>query len=188
MAKVSIPKAELNRFDLPPVCLITGSTEGVTFRPRKLLWTPPWVYLLIFIPMGGLPLAFVVSLLVRRRVDAELPFSEKGWTRFRQATWFRPLSVLVLLCGWLGALMLLASESDAMSNFAGVFVILFLAIPIAVYVATRKWVVSVGGITKTHVDLRCGSDEAAQRIRAHLRGRPAPQADVLHAAVDASAA
>lgn len=173
MAKASIPKAELNRFDLPAVCLVTGSESGVTFRKRKLLWTPPWVYLLIFIPMGGLLLAVVVNLLVRRRVDAELPFTEKGWKHFRLASWLRPLSVLFLIPGWLGTMMLLADDTST-GNYAGVFGILVVATPLVAFIATRKWMVSAARITNTHVELRCGSEEAAKRITAHLKGRVAP--------------
>jgi len=33
--QVAIPKAELNNIDLPPVCVVTGETQGVTFEPMS---------------------------------------------------------------------------------------------------------------------------------------------------------
>lgn len=173
MAKATIPVSELNRFDLPPVCLVTGETEGVSFQTRTLLWTPPWVYLLILVPAGGILLAAVVSLLVRRRVKAELPFSGLGWKRYRLATWLRPLSVLFLLFGWLATMMLLAAGDDAPEHAAALAGIVSAAIPLSVFLTTRKWTVRPTHISQTHATLYFGSDVAAQQLKRHLEGSAA---------------
>lgn len=169
MAKATIPIPELNQFDLPSVCLVTGSEEGVTFHKRRLLWTPPWVYLLILVPAGGLLLAAVVSMIVRRRAEAELPFSELGWSRYQQARWVRPLSVVFLILGWVFGMMFLASDEAPYATLAPILLILAMVVPVATYFVTRKWVVVPTRISQTHVDLRIGSDVAALRIAEHLR-------------------
>jgi hypothetical protein len=40
---ITIPSNELNSFGLPPVCVVTGSREGVVFKPVKFSWYPRWV-------------------------------------------------------------------------------------------------------------------------------------------------
>lgn len=185
MAKVTVPIQELNSFDLPPVCVVTGSDVDVTFHKQRFTWTPPWVYLLILVPAGGLVLAAIVSLLVRRRVEGELPYSELGRSRFQLARVARPVSVLLLIVGCVGSSMLLVADSDGpLGNLGPPAFLLSVLLPIATYIGTRKWVVMATRISKTHVDLRVGSDHAAQAITAHLK---AGGAGVPYGPDDASA-
>ena len=78
---LTLPINELNSFDLPPVCLIIGQRESVSFHKVKFAWYPRWVPALIFVPLGGLLLAAIVAAIMTKRAAGELPFSDQGWSR-----------------------------------------------------------------------------------------------------------
>ena len=175
MALVSIPVQEINAFDLPPVCVVTGEEEGVTFRKRQLLWTPPWVWVLIFVPFGGLLLVLIASLVLRKRVQAELPFSAAGWARYQRMRWMRPLSIVGLIFGVVTSFTLMAAEGSVRAAAYPLF-LASIAFPFAVVILTRKSVVQASRITDTHVHLKVPSEHAAGRIRWHLNGGLQPVA------------
>src|SRR5512141_1345766 len=99
MTPITIPIAEMNSIDLPPVCISTGAQEEVTFRKVKFAWYPRWVAALILVPYGGLLLAAIVAAVLTKRAKGELPFSNLGWSRWRQAKLFIGLSVVLLFVG-----------------------------------------------------------------------------------------
>jgi hypothetical protein len=169
MALVNIPIQEVNAFDLPPVCVITGAEEGVSFRKVQLSWHPPWVWLLIFVPFGGLFLVLIVAMVLRKRLKAELAFTATGWARRQRTLWLRPLSLVGLIMGVVGSITLMVAEG-ALRDAALPLFLASLAFPFVVVILTRKSVVQASRISATHVFLKLPSEVAARRIAEHLRG------------------
>ncbi|RKG63079.1 hypothetical protein D7V80_32075 [Corallococcus sp. CA054B] len=75
---------EMNAFDLPPVCLITGERQGVVFKPVAFSWYPPWIsrFLLLgvlalaLVPI--LPIALFVASVRTKQALGTLPFTEES--------------------------------------------------------------------------------------------------------------
>ncbi len=86
MPRFTLPADELNHFDLPAVCLVTGSEREVSFHT-------------VHFPGS----------LTSQPVHGELPFTEAGWRRHRLAggAWFALRAVLGL--GTLAAIVTLAA-------------------------------------------------------------------------------
>ena len=80
MANISIPQNEMTSFDLPKVCIVTGDTQNVQFRPVKFQWYPRWIGV-----FGIAPLIMVILLAVlMRRAKGELPFSDAAWDAWKK--------------------------------------------------------------------------------------------------------
>src|SRR5437868_3164987 len=93
MARVSIPRGELNAVDLPRICVVTGATEGVFFEPvvfRKtsVIW---WVALGgTCMVTGGVglvlgPVLLGLAHVFATKVRAEIPYTIEGLRLARRA-------------------------------------------------------------------------------------------------------
>jgi hypothetical protein len=80
LATVEIPVNEMSSFDLPKVCLVTGATENVVFKPVKFSWYPRWIAVFILV---GWPIALILALTLTKRVKGELPFTEEAYRRWK---------------------------------------------------------------------------------------------------------
>ena len=90
MANVTIPVNEMNSFDLPKVCVITGSKDNITFQDKKFSWVPPWARL-----FGAL-----IQALVARRANGQLPFSPEGWEKHKGAGRWMALGIVGMFAIW----------------------------------------------------------------------------------------
>jgi hypothetical protein len=175
MAALTLPINELSSFDLPPVCLITGERNNVTFRKVKFAWYPRWVALLIFVPCGSWLLAAIVAAILTKRAAGELPFTDEGWSRWRLAKLLAAVQVLWII----GALFAgyYFGVDERIPEMVVSFVAM-LALPLAVYFAfQRNRMVTPARITETEITLKIPSEVAAMAIREHLHaGQPAQPA------------
>lgn len=108
MHSIKIRSQELNAFDLPPVCVITGEREGVVFKPVKFAWYPRWVYLLIF---ANLIIALLVASAMTKRVKGELPFTKEAWSRWKRGQIIVGVSAAAAIALLFTALFLLVGDA-----------------------------------------------------------------------------
>lgn len=165
LATVEIPVNEMTSFDLPRVCLITGSTENVVFKPAKFSWYPRWIAAFILI---GWPIALVLALVLTKRAKGELPFTEDAHRRYRLAQMLLALSILLALGLFIGGAILLGSDQQALGFVCWAFC---LAIPITVGIAfVRGKRILCTKIANDVVTLKIPSASAASAVAAHLHG------------------
>jgi hypothetical protein len=161
--KVTIPKAELTPFDLPSVCIVTGSRENVTFHKVNFVWIPPAARLsIVFCGMFGL----IAMLVMQKKVEGQLPFSEQGWTAWRNAKIVALVGVLVGLFTMLGALALV----DSSGAIAGIFGLAGFVLLIVAVLQTRGKGPLCTRIDDTDIDLTLPSAQAADAFVERLRG------------------
>lgn len=178
MRDVVIPKNELSEFDLPRVCVITGQTEGVVFKPVKFAWYPRWIVVLVLL---NVLIAAIVAMALTKKAKGTLPFSEEGWAQWKRGKLLFGLSLLGTVVILIGGIALLArTESPAPLLTA---VLLSILLPIVTYALVLKNRAPVAKkIDDQHITLTLPSDEAASRIKTHLmsgrqsQARVAPQA------------
>lgn len=171
MTEVTIPERELNSFDLPRVCILTGNREGVTFRPVKFAWYPRWVVILIVV---NLLVAAIVAFALTKRVRGELPFTEQAWLTWRRGRVLFPSSIVFAVGLLFGGLFLLAADHAVLGIVA---LVLAIAVPVAVWAAfLRGRNLMVSKIADGSIVLRTPSAVAAREIEAHLHGGAAERA------------
>lgn len=154
MREVVVPTGEMNRFDLPAVCLVTGAEEGVAFHPMHF---------------GG---GFAWGLL-GPAARGELPFTAIGWRRHRLAT---ALWVMVRLVFGLGAVGVLIAAGGGEPLDAGAIGLATAAVSLCIYAAgIRGRRVTGRRITPTLVRLEVPSASAAETVTRYRRaGKPIP--------------
>lgn len=148
--------------ELPPVCLITGEKSNVTFRKVKFSRFPRWVLLLAVVPAGSVVLAGIVALLLTKKASGELPFSDRGWFRWRVARMITPISVFLALGALFVGLSLTLTEQLLEAALAwGVMV----SSPLVLYLTLqRNRMVTPVHITDTEIALKIPSEEAARAV------------------------
>ncbi len=179
MTPITLPIAEMNSIDLPPVCVVTGAQTDVKFHKVKFAWYPQWVAALILVPYGGLLLAAVVAAVLTKRAKGELPFSEAAWSHWRLGKILTVLAVVLLLASLIGGIILLATNS---SGLGALTLLLGVVVPLIAAVIFGRWGPQPVKITEQEITLNLPSAEAAAAIRDHLHaGRPAQPAQVMRA-------
>lgn len=172
MAAVSIPIKELTPYDLPPVCVVTGAREGVTFKKVKFQWVPPMArFLVVFCGLVGV----VAMLVMQKRAEGELPFSEEGWARWRSGK-------MLVGGGLVGFLLALFSGLFAMSTRSGeafglVLMLLGFVVLVVALVMARGRGPACKKIEDDTIELELPSADAASAFEERLRGgvRSAPR-------------
>ena len=81
---------EMNDFDLPKICVISGAKDNVVFKDVKFSWVPPWARLF----------GVLIQALVARRAAGKLPFTEEAHKRYKGAGLWMVLAVFGLLVLW----------------------------------------------------------------------------------------
>lgn len=160
--------------ELPPVCLVTGEKDQVTFRKVKFSWFPRWVLLLAFVPAGSLLLAGIAALILNKHAEGELPFTDRGWRQWRVARMITPLSIFLALSALVMGLSYTSSDQSAAATLAWVTMI---GAPLALYLGLqRNRMVAAARITDTEIALQVPSEAAARAIldRLHPGGMVAP--------------
>jgi hypothetical protein len=163
MAVVQIPVNELTQFDLPKVCVVTGRTDGVVFKPVKFQWYPRWIAVFAFAPL----IMVIVMMALMRRVKGELPFTEEAHAAWRKGQLMLTLSIV-------GAFVLFFGAMGAFGNNVPVLGLLMLAAavgtPIFVGVRVRGRGVSCLKIADGSIALKIPNEGAAMQLSEHLRG------------------
>ncbi len=196
MPRLKIPINELNAFDLPRVCVITGAKEGVCFMPVKLTWKPPWVSALVLVTVLTLVgLAFAVLLhplwesalvlaaaltpvgllfaalllhFMTRNAQGELPFSKRAHRRWRLGA-----GLLSSAMGVAGLLALLASTlfGSGEPALACVAIAVAVGLPAGVHLAlVRGCSLRVVRIDAAQITLDTPSSESARLFADRLFG------------------
>ncbi len=165
MAQIIVPDNELNSFDLPPVCVVTGATQGVVWKKVKFAWYPRWVTVLILVNV--LVMAIVAAILTKR-VKGELPFTEEAYSAWRRGRIFFGLAITAAIGLLIGGAVALATDSPAVGV---ALLLLTFAVPIAVWFAFVKGkTVTCTRIADGSTSLNIPSEAAATQIRTHLTG------------------
>ncbi|XXF78697.1 hypothetical protein P2318_02765 [Myxococcaceae bacterium GXIMD 01537] len=175
---VTVPEGELSSFDLPRVCVVTGETEGVEFRPVKFSWYPRWVMLLV---LFNLLIAAIVAMALTKKVKGELPFSEAAWTAWKRGQALFALSCVLAIAAFVGGIALLVGDNGGLGVAA---MVLAIALPVGVgvaFLANRGPVVQ--RIADGTITLKLPSAQAAHRIELHLAaGSQRPRAALSRSA------
>lgn len=129
MPDVTIPSGELNEFDLPPVCIITGEREGVVFKPVKFSWYPRWIGFLVLLNVF---IALIVASAMTKRVKGTLPFTEAAWSRWKRGQVIMIAACVLALALFFGGLALLLGEDPTPLGF--VSLALCVALPVAAWI------------------------------------------------------
>ena len=168
MPEIRIPVNELNRFDLPKVCVMTGSTDpSVDFRPVKFQWYPPWVNALILI---NLLVMAIVARVMTKIAKGELAFSDEAWKRWRAWRIGLGASGLAMLIALFAALALLANQRF---DVGGVLFLAGLVQFIIVAVMAGRAGPKVVSLKDDVLVVKTPSAEAGASYARHLTVRPA---------------
>ncbi|AFE03688.1 hypothetical protein COCOR_00750 [Corallococcus coralloides DSM 2259] len=174
MHHVDIPPGELNEFDLPPICIVTGERQGVVFKPVNFTWYPRWIG---FLALLNLLIAIIVASAMTKRVTGTLPFTEEAWSRWKRGQVIMVVSVVVAIALLILAFSLLASDAP---EWLGV-----VALASSVAVPVLAWVYFLRGrgpqvrrIDKDNLSLAIPNGPAAYAIAGHfLAGLKSPALD-----------
>jgi len=161
--QIDLPENELNEFDLPRVCIVTGATDGVVFKPVKFSWYPSWVSVLVII---NVLIAAIVASILTRRVKGQLPFTEESFKAWKRGQLFFALSIVAAIALFVGGFVLSFNQPGGLGALG---ILLAIAVPIVVY---RKYLRNRAPVVKRIADGRVTlvlpSDAAVEAIRNHL--------------------
>jgi hypothetical protein len=172
MREIILPADELNEFDLPRVCVVTGQTENVVFKPVKFAWYPRWVVVFVLI---NLLIAAIIAFALTKKVKGHLPFTEEAFKAWRTGITLFALSIVGAIGLFVGAMVLLGTGKEPLGLVA-----LVAAVGVPTFVGI-KFMRHKGPVVQRIADgritLKLPSDEAVMRIQQHLvSGRKAPRA------------
>jgi hypothetical protein len=162
MPQIVLPADELNEFDLPRVCVITGQTENVEFKPVKFAWYPRWIVALVIV---NVLIAAIVAQVLTRRVKGHLPFTPEAYKAWRMGRVYFGLSFVVAI----GMLIVSGIAMEKLPALGLLVILLAVATPITaglLFVRNKGPVVQ--RIEEGRITLKLPSEEAALRIQEHL--------------------
>jgi hypothetical protein len=163
MNKLVLPVNEMNEFDLPRVCIVTGQTEGVVFKDVKFSWYPRWVVIFVLV---NVLLAAIIGLILTKKAKGQLPFTEEAWKKWKQGQLFFGLSCVMAILTFVGGISMMAAGR---SEFGVTGVVLTFAVPITIWARfVRNKGPMVERIDDGQVTLKIPSDFAADAISRHL--------------------
>jgi len=161
MPIVILPKAAVTKFDLPPVCVVTGESEGVVYKKVRFSFVPMWARLsILFCGLVGI----VLMLVTTKRVTGELPFLESAFAEWRRAQRVTGIGLLVALLVGVGLMV----GTDAL--LLGFAVLIAGVIAVVAYAAAvvRKLGPACRRIDDQHIEIEIPSEAAARAIEARL--------------------
>jgi hypothetical protein len=168
MTEISIPDNEMNEFDLPRIDIITGSTDGVVFKPVKFQWYPQWVAVFALAPL----IFIILALVLMRRTKGELPFTEASYAAWRRGRIALTVSIFGAIVLLIGGVFLL----DHSGVLAGLLMLSALVLPIVVGLTmVRGKGPRVVRIAKGFTVLHLPSTAATEVFQGHLTAGGATQ-------------
>jgi hypothetical protein len=117
---------------LPDVCVKCGKRGGNSLRYQNFVWTPRWVYLLVFV---NLIVVAIVAMVMQKKGRLALPLCPSCKSRWSMANLFLGLSITWIFVGLILGGVLLANDVAALGALTMISAI---AAPIAVSVALVK--------------------------------------------------
>jgi hypothetical protein len=164
--EVVLHRTELSAFDLPPVCVLSGSRDDVRFRPVRFLYTPPIAYAGLL--LGVLP-ALIFAQVMRKRARGSLPMADAP---FRLVERSRRLRVVVgfAFAATVATIVAGIVASDDMVTLAGIVGTVGAIIAAVVFRDKAARCLKIEG---DYVLLDLPSVEAAHEIEAALAGEGA---------------
>ncbi|WP_375756317.1 hypothetical protein [Corallococcus exercitus] len=174
MHPIDIPAGELNEFDLPPICIVTGERQGVVFKPVHFSWYPRWIG---FLAILNLLIAIIVASVMTKRVKGTLPFTEEAWSRWRRGQVLMAVSVVVAIALLILSFSLLASDAPEWQGL--VAMASSVALPVLAWVFfLRNRGPQVRRIDKDTLSIAIPNGLAAHAFTSHfLTGLHAPAGD-----------
>lgn len=164
MANVQLPIAEMTAFDLPKVCVVTGQSQDITFRPVKFQWFPKWIAVFAFAPL----IYLIMMAVMMRRAKGELPFSEAGWATYRKSKSMTLMSALGMVVLLIAGLALVGNRAPELGLVLIVGAVIQLVV-VSVVMAGK--VPACQRIEGDQITLKLPNAAAAEQISAHLSGR-----------------
>ena len=161
---IVIPKNEINEFSLPRICVVTGSTESVTFQKMQFQYIPKWIAIFGIAPM----LYLIFFFILRKTASGTMPFSEEGWAKVKAAR----RNTVIAVVAFMGALV--ASFSIGISGHSDfIWVLPLVAIGgligiIVTSILARKTMPVATLIDNVSVTMKLPSAEAESAINRHL--------------------
>jgi hypothetical protein len=141
---------------LPDICMKCGTKEDLTRKLRTFMYTPPWVYFLVFI---NLLVCMIVALIVRKTGKLSVPLCRDCASRWTWAAVSWGLSIVWLIFGSVFAIMFMVSD---LHPAVGLFILVTaIGAPIAAnYVLLRPRTIISPKVTNEHIHLRGVDPEA----------------------------
>lgn len=81
---VTFPIQNGNAFDLPPVCVLSGSTDDIVWQRRTYAYYSPWCFLALLI---NILIFAIIVLAIQKKAKVELPFNRAALGRLRRRQW-----------------------------------------------------------------------------------------------------
>ncbi len=155
---------------LPPICVKCTRKDDLTRRAKTFIWTPPWVYILIFV---NLIVLIIVALIVRKKGALDLPLCRRCNARWRNGQIWAGLSVLALIALIVVGIMLGAGLNEPWLIAAGLFAGVMAAVFINILVV-RPRVLRAKKIDDRLITLTGVHPDAMSAIVEAARGATAP--------------
>ncbi len=166
MFRIQIPIDEMNSFDLPKICLISGTTDEVEFRKTKFTWYPKWVTIFLIVT---LIVGLILAVFLTRRAKGELPFNTEVYRNWKIAQGAFALSVVVGTL-FTGISLSVGEGIRAMAVGWGSLV-LSAAFPYCIWAwLLRNKSISVERIDKVTLTIKVPKLEVALAFKRHLTG------------------
>lgn len=159
MPNVVIPKAETTQYDLPPVCVVTGATEGVVFKEVKFTYVPPWARIF----------GWLIQALVMKRHTAELPFTDQAYRSWRTGLVLFPLILIVSFVAGIGGGAVVGQESHPELMLVGIVGAIVVSV-LAYFKFARNKGPRCVKIDERNVEVFLPSPQAVAAIQERLSG------------------
>lgn len=130
MPKVKLPRAECTQYDLPPVCVVTGSKDAIVWKEVKFQYMPQWAFFI-----GGV----ILGSIFMKKMTAELPFNDEAFRHYKRAKVMGVLAFVAFFVFFFGGIGGAAAVSDTSKDLAPILALLGVGagfiVPIVMYIA-----------------------------------------------------
>ncbi len=179
MASVTITCRQVRQDRLPDVCARCGA-PSTFIKDKSFSWCPPWVGVLILV--GLLPW-LIVWIILTKRMTVPVPLCDRHKGHWSWRTWFTVLSLLALIAGSIGTVILWANlkqggRADDVVGFVcmgsvGLFIVWIIVVAVLQMTAIRPLEITDDFIRLTGVspDFRDAVDDEYDQYREERSSR-----------------